>query len=379
MSLPEPDQTRESADMDWAARIDAARARLSELEVEALGVTAGADLTYLCGYEAMPLERITMFVVGTWSEPVLVVPELEAPRVADRGGMFEVVTWADGEDALDVCARVLRRVGHPGGTFAIGDRAWASHLLGLQRHLAHARWIPASNVLRDLRVVKSSAEVTLLREAGAAIDRVVDSLASMAWQGRTEADVAAEIGDAVVASGHERVNFVIVAAGENAASPHHEPGETIIEAGDCVLVDIGGTRRGYCSDTTRVVSIGAPADEISRAWESLRAAQEAATQAVAPGVTAESIDAAARDRLDADGYGAAFIHRTGHGIGLDAHEDPYIVAGNAEELRPGMCFSIEPGIYVAGRFGLRLEDIVVVTTDGVEVLNRTGHDLVVLG
>lgn len=174
------------------------------------------------------------------------------------------------------------------------------------------------------------------------------------------------------------MNFVIVAAGDNAASPHHEPGGRVIAAGDCVLVDIGGTRRGYCSDTTRVVSLGEPAEEVARAWTALREAQEGATAAVAPGVAAEAVDAAARDVLAEAGYGEAFIHRTGHGIGLDAHEDPYIVAGNAEVLRPGMCFSIEPGIYLSGRFGLRLEDIVAVTEDGVEVLNRTPHEIIVV-
>lgn len=363
---------------DLSARIEAARARMSELGIESLGVTAGADLEYLCGYDAMPLERITMFVVGQWGEPVLVVPELESPRVDTGDGIFEVVTWADGDDPLDVCARMLRRGGHPGGPIAIGDRAWAVHLLGLQRRLYHATWVPASDVMRDLRAIKSEAEVTLLREAGASIDAVVDSLPSLDWAGRTEADVAAEIGTAIVDAGHETVNFVIVAAGDNAASPHHEPGGRVIAAGDCVLVDIGGTRRGYCSDTTRVVSLGEPAEEVARAWTALREAQEGATAAVAPGVAAEAVDAAARDVLAEAGYGEAFIHRTGHGIGLDAHEDPYIVAGNAEVLRPGMCFSIEPGIYLSGRFGLRLEDIVAVTEDGVEVLNRTPHEIIVV-
>jgi len=364
---------------DWGARIDAARAAMSDLGIESLGVTAGSDLTYLCGYEAMPLERITMFVVGLWGEPVLVVPELEAPRVDDRDGLFEVVTWADGEDSLDICARMLRRAGHPGGPVAIGDRAWAEHLLGLQRRLYHATWVPASDVLRGLRSVKSAAEIALLREAGAAIDAVVETLPSLEWAGRTEAEVAAAIGDEIVAAGHELVNFVIVAAGANAASPHHEPGDKVINAGECVLVDIGGTRKGYCSDTTRVVSIGAPAAEVEAAWDALRAAQERATATVAPGIAAGAVDAAARGVITEAGYGDAFIHRTGHGIGLDAHEDPYIVAGNDEELQPGMCFSIEPGIYLSGRFGLRLEDIVAVTDDGVEVLNRTAHELIVVG
>lgn len=364
---------------DWGARIEAARARMEALGIESLGVTAGADLTYLCGYEAIPLERITMLVLGRWGKPELVVPALEAPRVDDRGGLFEVVPWSDGEDGLDVCARALRRAGHPGGPVAFGDRAWAGQLLGLQRRLYHARWVPASDVLRELRVVKSEDEVARLRLAGEAIDSVVTGLADLGWAGRTEADLAVEIGDRIIDAGHDKVNFVIVAAGENAASPHHEPGDRVVSEGECVLVDIGGTRDGYCSDTTRVVSVGRVPPEVTGAWDELRAAQEQAIAAVRPGVSAASVDAAARDRLAAAGYGDAFIHRTGHGIGLDAHEDPYIVAGNGEALVAGMCFSIEPGIYLSGRFGLRLEDIVTVTDDGVDVLNRTSHELIAAG
>lgn len=366
-------------DPDWGGRIEAARARMETLGVEALGVTAGADLTYLCGYEATPLERITMFVLGKWGDPVLVVPALEAPRVDDRGGLFEVLAWTDGEDGLDACAQALRRVGHPGGPIAIGDRAWAVQLLGLQRRLYHARWVPASDVLGRLRVVKSEDEVARLRLAGAAIDTVVETLPELGWVGRSEAAIAADIGDRILDAGHDKVNFVIVAAGENAASPHHEPGDRVVADGECVLIDIGGTRDGYCSDTTRVVSVGAVPAEVAGAWDELRAAQEHAIAAVRPGASAQSVDAAARDRLVAAGFGDAFIHRTGHGIGLDAHEDPYIVAGNAETLVAGMCFSIEPGIYLPGRFGLRLEDIVAVTDDGVEVLNRTGHELIPAG
>jgi len=352
---------------------------MESLAVDVMAVSAGADLTYLCGYEAMPLERITMLVIGMWDEPTLVVPELEAPRVSVPDDLFRVRPWSDGEDMVDVVASELRHHGRPNASIAVGDNTWASVLMGLQKRLYHARWLPASVVTRDLRIVKAPEELDALREAGAAIDAVVSALPALSWAGRTEADLAEEIASMILDEGHEKVNFVIVASGPNAASPHHEPGRRRVESGECVLVDIGGTRQGYCSDTTRVVAVGEPPPEVLRAWEALREAQEAALRAGRPGATAESVDAVARERLAAEGYAEFFIHRTGHGIGMEAHEDPYIVAGNQEELRSGMCYSVEPGVYVPGRFGLRLEDIVAVTADGVEALNRTPHQLLVVG
>jgi len=236
-------------------------------------------------------------------------------------------------------------------------------------------------VLRSLRLRKTPDEVAGLRRAGRAIDEVHQRMGEWLRPGRRELDVGRDIAQAIADAGHRRVNFVIVASGPNAASPHHDLSDRVIEPGDPVVVDIGGMMPdGYCSDCTRTyVAGGEPDPEFARYYAVLLEAQQRACEAVRPGVTAESVDAAARDVIAAAGYGPAFLHRTGHGIGLEEHEEPWIVSGNDTVLEPGMCFSIEPGIYLAGRHGARIEDIVAVTADGVERLDTIDRDLAVLG
>ncbi|MCC7077982.1 MAG: aminopeptidase P family protein [Acidimicrobiia bacterium] len=349
---------------------------MQDRSIDCLALSAGSDLTYLCGYDAMPLERITLLVIGTYGPPTLVVPELEAPRLEMPDGLVELRAWRDGEDMIKVVAAELRRACPPAPIIAVSERMWAGTLLSVQDAFRHARFVPAGRVMEPLRVVKSPVELDMLQAAAAAVDRVVSAYSDVEWVGRTEADVAREISGLLRDAGHARVNFVIVASGPNAASPHHTAGARVIEPGDAIVVDVGGTLGGYCSDITRVVCVGEPGGDVARAYGNLRAAQEAAVAHVHPGVSAESVDAVARAGLAETGWGDAFIHRTGHGIGMDEHEAPYIVAGNNSPLETGMCFSIEPGIYVPGVFGLRLEDIVAVTDEGVEPLNTAAHDLI---
>jgi Xaa-Pro aminopeptidase len=330
----------------------------------------------------MPLERLTMLVVPREEQPVLVVPGLEAPRVVERPDVFTTAPWSEEQDPI---ARVAALVG-PAATIAIGDRTWARFVLELQA-VVHpdARWRRASEVVGPLRARKDPAEVEALAAAAAAADRVAAQLQAgeVPLVGRTEAEVSADLGRRLVAEGHSRVNFAIVATGPNAASPHHEPGPTVIERGQVVLCDFGGTwptegGAGYCSDITRCVSIGPPPDEVAEAYATLQAAQADAVAAAVVGTPCEAVDAAARTPIADAGFGDRFIHRTGHGIGVEEHEDPYIVVGNAEPLRAGHAFSVEPGIYTPGRWGLRLEDIVVASDDGPVPLNRAVHDLVVV-
>jgi Xaa-Pro aminopeptidase len=236
----------------------------------------------------------------------------------------------------------------------------------------------ASSALRDLRASKSAAEVAALLAAGEAIDRVHAQVPGWLRAGRTEAQVAADIADAIVAEGHATVDFTIVASGPNGASPHHTASDRVLQPGDPVVVDIGGTMpSGYCSDCTRTYAIGEPPADFVAYYEVLQAAQDAACSAVRPGVSAEAVDAAAREPITSAGYGEYFVHRTGHGIGLETHEDPYIVSGNTEPLRAGYAFSVEPGIY-PGPHGARIEDIVVCTQDGCQRLNNVTRDLVVV-
>jgi Xaa-Pro aminopeptidase len=362
----------------YAERLSRARERMTALDVDVLLLSLGADLPYLTGYEAMPLERLTMLVVPREGDATLVVPRLEAPRVVERPEAFRLVTWDETDDPVALVADLTGAV----GTAAIGDRTWARFLVDLQASLPGARWRKASEVMAPLRSRKDDAELVALRRASAAADRVAAQLQAgvIPLVGRAEHEVSQDIGRRLVEEGHAKVNFAIVAAGENAASAHHEPSARVIHAGEVVLCDFGGTMPdGYCSDITRCVWTGGePAPEMRDLYAVLQDAQAQAVAAALVGTPCEDVDGVARRLISDGGYGPQFVHRTGHGIGLEAHEDPYLVGGNCEALAPGHAFSIEPGIYLSGRMGARIEDIVVATDEGPEPLNHVTHDLVVV-
>ena len=357
-------------DFDYAARIAAIRDLMAETGCGALMLSVGADLPYFTGYEAMPLERLTMLVVPVEADAVLVVPQLEAPRVQMRDA-FDVRPWGEAEDPVAIVAGLASST----ETVALGDTTWSTFLLGLQAAMPGTRFEEASPLTRELRMRKEPEEIRYLRQAAEATDRVVSRLESMRFSGRSEVDLAAAIRSMTVEEGHDVATFDIVASGPNAASPHHEPTDREIESGDTVVVDFGGRHRGYCSDTTRTFSVGEPKPEVAHAYEVLEAAQAAGRAAIAPGVTAASVDEATRLVIEEAGYGDRFIHRTGHGIGLEGHEHPYIVGGNQLPLEAGMAFSVEPGIYEPGEWGMRLEDVVVCGESAVDELNRSERHL----
>ena len=357
-------------------RLDRVQQAVAKQGLDAVLLTPGPDLRYVTGYDAHLLERLTCLVVPAGGDPVLVLPRLElaAAQAAITGPGLEMLPWQETEDPF---ALIAARLG-PAAAVGLSDRMWALFTLRFRDVIPSARQVLASSVLRDLRIRKSPAEVAALRQAGAAIDRVHAQVPGWLKPGISERTCGSHIAEAILAEGHVHVDFTIVASGPNAASPHHEVSDRVLQTGDVVVVDIGGTTAdGYCSDCTRTYAIGTPPDEFAVYYQVLKQAQEAACESVRPGVTAESVDQAARSIIEAAGYGAAFIHRTGHGIGLETHEDPYIVAGNTELLEPGMAFSIEPGIY-PGQHGARIEDIVICTADGYERLNHTPRELVVL-
>ena len=365
-------------------RLDAARDAAARNDIGAVLVTPGPDLRYLTGYQAVQLERLTCLLIPASGEPSLVVPRLEqaAAEASGAGGVVQVLTHEESDNAFAMAAGILRdALGTAPGVVALTNTMPALHVLRLRDAMPDARQVLAGAVLGELRLRKSPDEVDGLRRAAQAIDRVHSRMGEWLRPGRTEAEVGRDIGDAILAAGHQTVEFIIVASGPNAASPHHETSERVIEAGDPVVVDIGGMMPdGYCSDCTRTYVAGGDTDpEFAKYYAVLLDAQRQACDAVRPGVTAESIDAVARDAISEAGYGEFFIHRTGHGIGLEVHEDPYIVQGNDRVLEPGMCFSIEPGIYLAGRHGARIEDIVTVTDDGGERLDTIDRELLVLG
>jgi len=359
-------------------RLARAQRAIAEAGWEALLLSAGTDLRYLTGYEAHVSERLTCLVVPAEGEPLLVVPELEAPMVPAAGATTPLRPWAETENPFAIVAAQLRQVGPP-GTVGIGNRMWAEHALRLGSE-ADARLELAGGLMAQLRMRKDAAECAALLEAGQAIDRVHARMAEWLRPGRTEREIGRDIADAIVAEGHERAEFTIVGSGPNGASPHHLLSDRVIETGDVVVVDIGGvTEAGYYSDSTRTyLAGGTVAPEVNDFYAVLQAAQDAACRVVSPGIPAEQVDATARKIIDDAGYGSNFIHRTGHGIGLDVHEDPYIVSGNDIALEPGMAFSIEPGIYLPGRFGARIEDIVICTAEGAKRLNIGSRDLVTL-
>lgn len=360
-------------------RLGRAQKAAADAGLDALLISPGADLRYLTGYEALPLERLTCLVVPVGAEPFLVVPGLEKPAaLASPAGALgiDVAGWGETEDPYALIAGRL-----PRGAARVGldNHMWAEKVLAFRAALPDAEQSLAGEVLRELRMRKSAAEVEALRRAGAAIDRVHARVGDWLRAGRTEREVGADIADAIIAEGHVRVDFVIVGSGPNAASPHHELSDRVIETGDVVVVDIGGTTAdGYCSDETRTYSVGEPPAEFRRYYDVLERAQAAQLAAVRPGLTCEQLDAVGRDIITEAGYGEYFIHRTGHGIGMESHEDPYIVQGNTLPLEPGMAFSIEPGIYLPGAHGARIEDIVVCGESGADPMNVRPHGLAVV-
>lgn len=359
----------------YAERLSRASTLARERNLDALIFGTGSDLQYLIGSRVSSHERLTAFVVTSAGQATLVLPAVERGELslcAVEDLPVDVVLWEDGEDAHQIVAGLVEGA----TTLGVGASLTADHLIPIQK-LTGAETVLAGNVLKELFMRKDSAEVSQLRDAGAAIDRVHARVGAMLRPGRTEREVAAEIEAAILEEGHSSVDFVIVGSAENGANPHHDFSDRVMENGDVVVVDIGGTWGvGYHSDCTRTFVVGEPDEKVAKVWEILRAAQEKAVAAVHPGITAADIDKITRDAITEAGYGEYFIHRTGHGIGLSVHEEPFIMAGNELVLEPGMAFSIEPGIYVPGEFGMRLEDIVVVTQDGCESMNHGPHELI---
>ena len=340
-------------------------------------VTPGPDLVWLTGYRPTAItERLTMLVLRADEQPTLLVPVLERPDVESAEGVeaLTLLDWADGTDPYQAAARLLGTA----GTYGISDSAWALHLLGLQGELPGTEYRSLTKCLPMMRAVKDSSEVARLEAAGEAADAAYEEIVRMPFAGRRETEVAADLAALLRRFGHEQVDFTVVGSGPNGANPHHQAGERVIQNGDAVVLDFGGLMYGYGSDTTRTVSVGEPSAETVAVHGVVRRAQQAAFEAVRPGVSCQEIDRVARRVITDMGYGQNFIHRTGHGIGVTTHEPPYMVEGETQPLVPGMCFSIEPGIYLSGRFGVRIEDIVVVTEQGGRRLNATDHGLAVV-
>ena len=359
---------------DYAARMRRVVVDATEAGLDGLLITPGPELVWLTGYQPTAItERLTMLVLTPGREPTLLVPRLERPDAEGAVGApsLSIVDWADGEDPFVRAGALLRE----SATMGISDSAWAMHLLGLQGAVPGSRYRSLTQSLPMLRAVKDANELARLAAAGAAADATYGQILGVRFAGRKETDVAADLARLLREFGHEQVDFTVVGSGPNGANPHHEAGDRTIEVGDAVVLDFGGLMHGYGSDTSRTVCVGEPSAEVREVHEIVRLAQQAGVEAVRPGVACQEIDRAARSVITDAGYGEQFIHRTGHGIGTTTHEPPYMIEGEEQPLVPGMCFSVEPGIYLAGRFGVRIEDIVTVTETGGRRLNNTERDL----
>ncbi|HEY7010325.1 MAG TPA: aminopeptidase P family protein [Jatrophihabitantaceae bacterium] len=363
---------------DFASRMDRAAKAAEQAGLAGLLVTPGPDLVYLTGYTPVAItERITMLAISVDRDPAMIVPVLERPDAENATGAsrLRIVDWTDGSDPYQATAALL----DASGRYAVSDSAWAMHLLGLQDRLPRSSYVSMTEALPMLRAVKDADELARLAAAAEAADAAYYDLLEIEFAGRTETELGAELADLLRKHGHSQVDFTVVGSGPNGANPHHEIGPRVIENGDMVVLDFGGLKAGYGSDTTRTVHVGEPSEEERKVHDIVRAAQQAGFEAVRPGVACQDIDRVARAVITDAGYGEFFIHRTGHGIGLTTHEPPYMVEGETHPLVPGMCFSIEPGIYLPGRFGVRIEDIVTVTEDGGRRLNRTPHEMAIVG
>ncbi|MEU6373567.1 aminopeptidase P family protein [Streptomyces sp. NPDC046909] len=362
---------------DYAARMSRAARDAAGAGLAGLLVTPGPDLVWLTGYRPTAItERLTLLVLTPDSEPHLLVPALERPdaEAAPGAGAVRMTDWRDGQDPYAAAAGLLR----PSGRYGVSDSAWALHLLGLLEALPRTAYQALTTALPMLRAVKDEHEVARLAAAGAAADAAYGEILRVRFAGRRETDVAADLARLLREHGHSQVDFTVVGSGPNGANPHHEAGERVIEDGDTVVLDFGGLKDGYGSDTTRTVHVGEPTAEELKVHDIVREAQQAAFEAVRPGVACQDIDRVAREVITDAGYGEHFIHRTGHGIGVTTHEPPYMVEGELQQLVPGMCFSIEPGIYLPGRFGVRIEDIVTCAESAGRRLNNTPHEMAVV-
>ncbi|MET8287447.1 aminopeptidase P family protein [Streptomyces sp. NPDC048448] len=359
---------------DYEARMRRAAEAATAAGLDGLLVAPGPDLVWLTGYRPVETERLTLLVLRAGQDPVLVVPTLEAPDAAAAAPTLTLRDWTDGKDPYEATASLV----DAGGRFGVSDNGWALHLLGLQKRLPDSRYVALTDALPMLRAVKDAAELERLAAAGEAADATYEEIRKVPFGGRRETDVAADIADLLRQFGHSQVDFTIVASGPNGANPHHEAGDRVIERGDMVVLDFGGLKHGYGSDTSRTVHVGEPDAEEREVHDVVRAAQEAGVAAVRPGAACQDVDRAARAVVAEAGYGDRFIHRTGHGIGVTTHEPPYMIEGEEQPLVPGMCFSVEPGIYLPGRFGVRIEDIVTVTEEGGWRLNTTSREMAIV-
>ncbi len=361
----------------FVERIRRAQAELAQQGVDLMLLGPSSDLFYLTGFRAHVSERMNLLGVPRQGTPFLIVPLLEAPNAKDRAELVEIHAWEETQQPAELASKLAGPV--DGKTIAVGDQLWSVFLLRLQAAMPGARWIPAQNVMRALRMCKDAYEIAVMREASRRTDEAwAEFVESGPISGLTETEAMDRLAALMKKRGMPS-SFGICASGPNSAAPHYHTGDRVIQPGDVVIFDWGGELQGYHSDITRTVVVGGePSEEFRRIYEIVMKANQATFEAVKPGVPCERLDHIARQIITEAGYGPQFLHRVGHGLGLDVHEEPYLVAGNTLPLQPGMIFSDEPGIYLEGRFGVRIEDAVLCTETGGERLNNASREITVM-
>lgn len=339
-----------------------------------LFISPSSDMHYLTGYAGRPSERLTVFVLPDEGIPSLIIPSLDASNASYISEICKIIPWKDPHEPIDWLVSTTPA----DAVIGISDQMWATFLLRLQAAMPQGKFMSASPITRKLRIRKSPPEIARLRRACQASDTVFQKIVSTPMAGLSEEEVAVIIAAEMLREGYDRVDFNIVASGENCAAPHHDPTTRKLAPGDSLLLDFGGPLQGYFSDMSRTMAVGMLTPELSEVYRVVQDAQEAAFQIARPGTTCEEVDRAARETIKRAGYGEYFVHRTGHGVGLDVHEDPTLGTGNTAPLEEGMVVTIEPGIYLPGRLGVRIEDVVLVTREGVERLTVSSRELIVV-
>ena len=357
-----------------AKRVERAQQLMEETGYDLLVIGPSADFRYLTGHMPHLSERLTALILPWHGKGTIVVPRLEEPLIKDLTDRFDLTVWDETDDPLKRVAELAQSARSE--SIGINDQLWSGFLLRLQKALPNATYERGNDVLSKLRAVKDDAELEVLREASRRTDAAWEEFcATERLTGRTEREVAESLCAIMAKHGMPEIAFCIVGSGPNGASPHHHLSDRVIQSGDPVVMDFGGILDGYYSDITRTPVAGEAHRDFVEIYNVVLQAQQAAFEAIKPDVACQDVDRAARTVITDHDYGEYFIHRLGHGIGLTAHEDPYLVEGNTEPMRAGMVFSDEPGIYIPDRWGVRIEDSVAVTGTGAERLNHVSRKL----
>ncbi|MBL7064589.1 MAG: aminopeptidase P family protein [Anaerolineae bacterium] len=362
----------------YQSRCADAQERMRVQGLDYLLVAPSSDMFYLVGYAGHITERLTVFVLPAQGEPTMVLPAFEAGRMQPLATFFSLETWEEMDDPYAALTRVLKDDAKRPIQVGVSDQQWASFLLGYQDALSEASFVLGSRITGPMRITKRPEEIELLRAVNRFNDAAFTEFVTMPMAGMTERQLYDRLAGLMKKHGQDSVAFANPYSGPNAGKPHNIPGDRVVREGDVVFFDFGGVYKGYYSDTTRAVVVGSMPEEFEKVYNVVREAQQAAIDAIRPGVPIGDVDVAAREVITEAGYGPNFLHRVGHGLGLDEHEPPYLTSDNREPLQVGMTFSVEPGIYFPGRWGVRIEDTLLVTETGGERLSHCSRDIQVV-